>query len=383
MSALLGAAVSIFAFSLPLSIAAMNVSAGLLSALWFFSRKRRGAPPWWSSIHPASYSLALYLCAGLVACLFGIDPDNSFKSVSKEFHKLWMLLLLPLALRGCRWQPVLFFLGLGFSAAAVIGIHQALFVKSDFVWTRAHAFVHPVTYGEQMAVACLGAFCLMSSRSLPKSWRRIAAGLLLLLGTALWFSQTRGAFLGLGAGLFAIGLMDRRLRRWAFAGLLVALLLWLGWELLGKERSFFTAYKQYGFELGNQQLHRLVFWKVALNAFLDHPWTGVGPGNYPAVFPRYFQGTLQGQSVWGSAHNLFLHQAAERGLLGLAALVGVLTSLTLSSWRAALSRRPLALWAFGALSAFLVMNLSEVAWQTEQVATLIIFVWALGQNDKA
>jgi O-antigen ligase len=106
----------------------------------------------------------------------------------------------------------------------------------------------------------------------------------------------------------------------------------------------------------------------------------VGVGNYRTLFNHYFMGTYDGESVWGSAHNLYIHQAAERGLIGLAALAAVLGTMTARAWqRARTAPDGLNLWAFAASVAFLVMNLTEVAFQTEQVACLIIFIWAYAE----
>ena len=68
---------------------------------------------------------------------------------------------------------------------------------------------------------------------------------------------------------------------------------------------------------------------------------------------------------------------AERGLLGFAALAIVLAVLTVLAWRRA-RKNPNAfnLWAAGSMVCFLVMNLTEVAFQNEQVTTLVLFIWA-------
>ena len=87
--------------------------------------------------------------------------------------------------------------------------------------------------------------------------------------------------------------------------------------------------------------------------------------------------------AWGNAHNVYLHQLAERGFLGLILLLAALWLMLLGAWRAEQARRDAwTLWAAAATAAFLVMNLTEVAWQTEQVFTLFIFVWLLGAGPR-
>ena len=84
--------------------------------------------------------------------------------------------------------------------------------------------------------------------------------------------------------------------------------------------------------------------------------------------------------MWGSAHNLYLHQLAERGVPGLAALAWVLGALTLRAWRR-VQENPNAwnLWAWTALIAFLTLNFTEISFQNEQTATLILFIWAAAE----
>ncbi|MEK9145797.1 MAG: O-antigen ligase family protein, partial [Elusimicrobiota bacterium] len=244
---------------------------------------------------------------------------------------------------------------------------------------RAHAFVHPVTFGEQAAVGLLGAFCFLLSPSPETSSgrpRRLLWGLAALLGAGLLLSSTRGAALGAAAGALAVLWLAPHWRRWSAAALLACALAFVAMDLSHSDRSILNeALTKSSVE--RPQLMRLTFWSVALRMGLDHPWTGVGLNNYRTAFNRYYQGPLEGGAKdWGDAHNIYLHQFAERGLLGTAALLWLLFVF----WRRSLARareRPGAenLWAYGTATAFLVMNLTETAFQTELAWMLVFFVW--------
>jgi len=120
---------------------------------------------------------------------------------------------------------------------------------------------------------------------------------------------------------------------------------------------------------------------VAWHIAQDHPATGVGLGRYRETFERYHPERLDGEGTWGNAHNVYLHQLAERGLPGLLTLLVVLGTLLAGAWRAERARSDAwSLWAATTTAAFLVMNFTEVAWQTEQVATFLLFVWLLGTS---
>jgi len=69
---------------------------------------------------------------------------------------------------------------------------------------------------------------------------------------------------------------------------------------------------------------RLVLWKTAILAFLDHPFTGIGIGNFRIVhelYPALKTTPLHFYVKGMSAHNVILHYLAETGLVGALALI--------------------------------------------------------------
>ena len=80
-------------------------------------------------------------------------------------------------------------------------------------------------------------------------------------------------------------------------------------------------------------LERMAHWQSAIEMWTDHPWLGVGIGNYEA---RYAQYALP---LWptplGHAHNYYLNIGAEAGIAGLLSYLLLWGSALLQSWRAA------------------------------------------------
>jgi O-antigen ligase len=74
---------------------------------------------------------------------------------------------------------------------------------------------------------------------------------------------------------------------------------------------------------------------TGLLMFRAHPLLGVGPGAFEVGLQRF------GPQIFGlwdyvaSAHNLYIHMAAETGLVGLAALLGFLVTIFLVLLRSA------------------------------------------------
>jgi len=364
----------LLALALPITIAPINIALGLLTFGLLLSALLGRTIAWRQARNAAVYALIAYCLVGVFVSVVGVNFSVSLPQLYRDFHKLWVLTLLLITIEMEAPAAATWALGAGFTIAAVNALEQIISGKG-LDGSRAHAFVHPVTFGEDMAIAVLGGLCLLyghSTSKLSTRTRSVTLLFILICGAALFFSQTRAAFLGLLIGYFVLCLAHTPMRKqipWLMSG---AALGFLTWQMLPHSRSFTLATHE----------TRLTLWSVAWHAFKDHPWTGVGIGNYKTVFTHYFSGSLEGESVWGSAHNLYLHNLAERGLMGLAALIYVFTTLTLRAWRRVQDNPHVwNLWALSALIAFLVMNLTEIAFQNEQMATLILFLWARAESD--
>jgi putative inorganic carbon (HCO3(-)) transporter len=205
---------------------------------------------------------------------------------------------------------------------------------------------------------------------------RVAAGVCFTLaGIATLMSLSRGAWLGL---ILALGLM---LLRWrpdtarimaAFCalGMLIAvlgatnLLPPLLAERLAPVVEYFGVFDVRGVTPTPENfalIERLAHWEAGWGMLLDHPWLGVGAGNYPDAYDDY---ALPGwPESLGHAHNYYLNMAAEAGLPALAALLWVLISLLRhvgtvfirsTGWT-----RALALGLFGSMVVFAVHSLFD------------------------
>lgn len=62
-------------------------------------------------------------------------------------------------------------------------------------------------------------------------------------------------------------------------------------------------------------IERLAHWQAARDMWRDHPWLGVGFGNYAVLYPAYAVGRWL--NPLGHAHNYLLNLGAETGLVGI------------------------------------------------------------------
>ncbi len=74
---------------------------------------------------------------------------------------------------------------------------------------------------------------------------------------------------------------------------------------------------------------------AALEMFLDHPYLGVGPGNYPVLYTKYSETIgLDPRNEGRHPHNLYLEAFAETGLVGGLLLLALFARALLGAWRA-------------------------------------------------
>lgn len=139
--------------------------------------------------------------------------------------------------------------------------------------------------------------------------RALWIGASLLLGVGLFFTYSRGAWLGVG--LAALFLVWRRWGwRWlgAAAGLMALGLVLSLWLLPGRLAS----------EASSSQ--RLYLWQAAGTMALDHPLLGVGPDNFLYHYPSYQLPQAWAEPAISHPHNLVLDFWLSTGVLGLVAL---------------------------------------------------------------
>jgi O-antigen ligase len=107
---------------------------------------------------------------------------------------------------------------------------------------------------------------------------------------------------------------------------------------------------------------RLAEYIAALQMFADHPFLGVGYGNYPVRYLDYAQEIgLEKKPGPRTPHSLVLEALSETGVVGTVALLSVLGAAFAGAWRARSVLDPhgaaLAEGTFVALAAFVVASL--------------------------
>jgi O-antigen ligase len=347
-------------------IGVMNVGAAealvaLVLVAWLMRMVARRKIGWhhWPAL---SLPLLGLLGAMLLSTLVATSLQHSIKEIIKWCEVLVLYLMVSNEMDE-PWSKVLVFVILGTGAlVALHGIYQFLFQvgPEQFVlfgrFMRAYGtFEQPNPYAGYLGLTLplavgLVAATFLSGRGKVSGWWSIWAGACgALMLAALIMSWSRGAWLGFAAAttVMTLAVISRSGRAAVLILIFVFLVLYLllagGLDLVPpaivQRFSDFVPYLNLvdvrGMEITDANfavLERMAHWQSALAMWTDHPWLGVGVGNYEVAYTRY------ALPLWplplGHAHNYYLNIAAEAGIVGLLAYLLLGGAAWLFAWRA-------------------------------------------------
>lgn len=149
-------------------------------------------------------------------------------------------------------------------------------------------------------------------------------------------SQTRGAFIGLGAGVFAMLVYfvfskNAIIKKWSAVALGIFIILG-GTAFLLRNTSFVQKLpvgRLFQLSISDATAQtRFWTWGSAWKGFLARPILGWGPENFTTVFDKYFNPKHfapggQSETWFDRAHSVFFDYLSETGILGFLAYVGI------------------------------------------------------------
>ena len=164
----------------------------------------------------------------------------------------------------------------------------------------------------------------------PEAATRAALGLLLALITViLGLTQSRAMLAALAVTVGVLVALWRP--RLAAAGCLL-LALGAGLVAANRPRPLLRWLRRSGTTFSLSR--RGDIWSRSLAMLHDHPWTGIGLGNFPRVQPLHYPFAIAIQESVTHAHNLYLQVGLDLGLPGLVAYLAVLLSGLALAWQA-------------------------------------------------
>ncbi len=175
---------------------------------------------------------------------------------------------------------------------------------------------------------------------------------LVMMFAALLLTMTRGAWIAVIAGLAAaVMLLRSRVLALATALALGALILFS--QAFKNDQGRTLAVDTFATSEADRNVAtRLVLWDMSWQMFLDHPWLGVGMGDYSIEAERRLAERHVRTTV--DSHNIFLQVLATRGFFGFIPFVAYFAVLAGSLWKRMRAAAPGSLtrhYAAGALAA--------------------------------
>jgi O-antigen ligase len=126
-------------------------------------------------------------------------------------------------------------------------------------------------------------------------------------------------------------------------------------------------------------IERVAHWVAAVSMWADHPWFGVGLGNYAVAYAAY--ALPRWQEALGHAHNVYLNFGAESGLLGLLAYLLLWLAAFWQSLKATRGRQALTIAVgaavLGALVHATIHNVFDNLWVQHIVLQVGLLMGAL------
>jgi O-antigen ligase len=322
--------------------------------------------------------IAWGVVTGLLATSYAVAIDRA--AWSEEVYR-WGVALIVYAIAideirsFDRARDLLAGISVGIVFAAIVGAWQVLTQAGPATFqvggiTRVYGFFgepNPMAAYLEMTVPIIGAVTVWSlSRYGLRSPRTLA--LLSVAGAGsvtMVLTQSRGGLLGAAAAALVVAVaLGRRWRVTALATLAVVGLL-IAVTPVGRSAStrFVSSFTSFGSQVETTSStwavqERVAHWKAGLQMLENHPFSGVGAGNFNANFRN-------DTVIWrfriprGHAHNDLIQLGAQAGYPGLIGYLAVLFTAGARLIRAArghdLSQeRALAIGALGVLTAVIV-----------------------------
>jgi putative inorganic carbon (hco3(-)) transporter len=333
---------------------------------------------------PAHWAFVALLLVSATGIAFAPDAFTVFR-----ITLMWSIfLVLSIHLTTCnpeRLRHVLLAIaasGIVVSLIAFSGAGQVKLLEGGAIAEhRAQAsFAHPAVLAFFLVMAFPCALCLGLAERGPRRWVLIS-GAGLVLG-ALMLTLTRGAILA--AGVVLVLLLVWQPFRKVIVVLLASIAVFaaINGDALLRSRDVAVVTTRLA-TIGGQAAHtnpRIRIYDRAPALLEDHPFLGVGAGNFPQIAARYDLRDLDGL-VFQHAHDVPLTVAIELGLLGLAALVTFAAGVARTSARALRIRDahvPLRLAAVGGIVGLTASSILDYPLRTNMiVATFLLEVGVL------
>ena len=281
-----------------------------------------------------TWGIIAFLVAISLSCFVSVDIDTSFWGGAERMlgvfhiiHFFFLYLILITVFKSYKdWQVL-------FASSVVI----ATVVSIMGLAGNAYSTIGNTAYVSGYLIFNLYFCALLFFRAKKQNWRwfLLLPALIMLLEFAK--THTSGAIIGLGISVlfivFLIGILhqNKKIKIAAWSSLIMAILVLI---LIFSQQNAPWFENSFLKNLTAQKATfqtRLISWEAAAKDFHNHPWLGVGFGNYSVIFDRYFQAKFydysRGDTYFDRAHNNLIDIASTSGIIGLLAYLSIFAAV--------------------------------------------------------
>jgi O-antigen ligase len=316
-----------------LSLGATEVIVALLGAAWLARGVRQRRISLW--LRPPVLAIVAMVCLALLSIGYADDRGAALKESLKWLELLLVVLVIVDLVhdRRATWW-ILGALFIAGSAEALYGAYQFAtgtgpdqFAVKGALRAFGH-FEQPNPFAGYLTTMAPLAGVMALSRANPTPLRWASLGAFGIIAVGIGLSQSRGAWLGALVAASCLVLTwspsTRRLVVPGAVGAALAVALAISGLLppavldrIAQTIEYFGVFDVRNVQVTTENwavVERMAHWQAGWYMFLDHPWLGVGAGNYGAAYPAYFVGPWP--EALGHAHNYYLNMLAELGIFG-------------------------------------------------------------------
>ena len=320
------------------------------------------------TVHPPLLlPLLIFLGAILLSLTVPLSLQYSLKEILKWLEVLGVYLFVINVIGKREARVIVLLILLAGISQAVLGIYQFFgrigpegFLLFDHFMRAYGTFKQPNPYGGYLGLILPLAYSLLiASFKTQDAGYKIQAYILhpatcilfygaacTVIAVALIMTWSRGAWLGFIAAFVVMNAVRSRRAAalFALALILLSFVIVMGGLQLLPEAIIqrFLDFLPFlgGVDISRVEvtpanfavMERLAHWQAGWDMFSEHPWLGVGIGNYEPVYPAY--ALPYWDEPLGHAHNYYLNIAAEAGLVGLSAYLILWAAVFWQAWRA-------------------------------------------------
>ena len=253
-------------------------------------------------------------------------------------------------------------------AISLIGLYQFFFTNWVIIGEGVRRVLAVYGSPNNLALYLDRALVLMIALAVFGRGRVYSLVSAFIIALCLYLTYSRGAWLGLAAGIMFIGLASGRRVRIALIGLLVigaiAIIPFLQTE---RAQSLFQVGTGTGF-------FRVSTWQSAIEMIRDHPIFGVGLDNFLYAYPQYIKPDAWREPNLSHTHNIILDFWVRLGFAGVGVLAWMVVAFYRRGLKASKGNAPaLAIGLMASMTAALAHGAIDAAYFYVDLA----FVWML------